>query len=228
MSQIKKTLLIVLLMAPMGLFAQSKFSYSVLVNQSASADDEYSVCILRTTGGECISLERNWKLNVTAATNYQVNEKVRLQAGLAYNVLSLDKVNEALNRDAYKINYLSIPIRSHFFISQGKVSFYTGLGLRTDIRLNEVAAPDAEVGIPDNGGSVAVSAEVLLGLEVKISPQLAMNLEPTYSRGITPYDRDTDIGALNTSSFSLPFMVEFPQRIGISFGITYSFTEPDK
>ena len=84
------------------------------------------------------------------------------------------------------------------------------------------------MGIPDNGGSVAVSAEVLLGLEVKIAPQLALNLEPTFSRGITPYDRDPDIGALNSSSFSLPFMVEFPQRIGISFGVTYSLKGSDK
>lgn len=228
MTHLKKSLLIILFMAPMSVLAQSKFSYSLLVNESASADDEYSVCVLRTTGGECISLERNWKLNVTAAANYRVNKNVRLQSGIAYNVLSLDKVNEALNRDAFKINYLSIPVRSHFFISHGKTSFYTGLGIRTDIRLNDAPAPNAEVGIRDNGRSLAMSAEVLLGLEVKITPQLALNIEPTYSRGITPYDQDPDIDALNDSFFSLPMMVEFPQRLGISFGVTYSLKGSEK
>jgi len=224
MRRFRNIIILLFIMAPAGLMAQSKFSYSLLVNESASADDEYSVCLLRTTGGECVSLERNWKINITAAANYWLNDRVRLQSGLSYNVLSLDKVNEALDRDAFKIRYLSIPIRSHFFITKGKVSFYTGAGIRTDIRLNDAPSQDLDLGIRDNGRAIALSAEVLLGLEIKVSPQLAINFEPTFSRGITSYDRDPDITALNNSFFSIPMMVEHPQRLGITLGVTYSLT----
>ena len=205
--------------------AQSKVSYSLLVNESASADDTYDICIFRTTGGECLSLERNWKTNVTAAINYQANKRIRFQAGVAYNVLSLDEVNEALERDAFKIKYLSIPVRTHYFITQGKVKLYTGLGLRTDIRVNEIPpAPEEGYIVQDQGRNLAVSAEFLAGLEIAVLPKLSVNFEPTFSKGITSYSRDLEspsLGGNELSFFGIQMMPEFPQRIGITLGVTY-------
>ncbi len=208
--------LFLLVLSHTSLLAQSKLSFSVLVNQSASADDEYSICILRTTGGECVSLERQWKTNLTLAVNYQPGKKLRLQSGIGYNTLVLNEVNEALDRDAYRINYLSIPLKSHFFIAQGKVSFYAGLGLRTDIRLGEARPPDPEVGSLDNGQSIAMSGELLLGLEVNIAPQFTTGLEPTFSRGITRYDKALPTTLVNALISRTPMLVDYPQRLGFS------------
>lgn len=212
------------LLMMLGTFSLSgqKLSYSLLVNESASLDDTYSICIYQTTGGECLDLERNWKMNVTAAVNYELNKRMRLQSGLAYNVLSLDKVNEALERDAYKIKYLSIPVRTHYFINQGKVSFYTGAGLRTDIRLNEASGGDLETPVQDNGRSIALSMELMAGLEVKVLPQLSLNIEPIYSKGITSYSKDLQFGSnVQASFFGIQMMPEYPQRLGINLGFTY-------
>ena len=210
-----------LVLSHTSLLAQSKLSFSVLANQSASADDEYSICILRTTGGECVSLERQWKTNVTLAVNYQAGKKLRLQSGVGYNTLVLNEVNEAIGRDAYRINYLSIPLRSHFFIAQGKVSFYAGMGLRTDIRLGDAPTPDPEVGSLDNGQSLAMSAELLLGLDVQVLPQITLGLEPTFSRGITRYDKALPTNLVNALISRTPMVVDYPQRLGFSLSATY-------
>lgn len=206
--------------------AQSKISYSVLVNQSASTDDLINICIFRTTGGECLDLEKVWKTNVTFNANYQVSPRIRLQTGLGYNVLSMDNLNSGLGTDRYKIKYLSIPMRAHYLINQGKVRFYTGAGLRTDIRLNGNVPYATDAGVVDNGRGLAVSLETLIGIEVPLSSKLKFHFEPTYATALTSYIKDVNTPSLNPNSFALsvsPYGIidEYPGRIGISAGFTF-------
>ena len=222
MLRFKTILICLILMAPASVLAQSKLSYSLIINHSASADDEYDVCIFRINGGECLSMARSWKTSAMAAVNYRPNRRIRLQTGLAYNALSMDELNEAVGQNDFRVSYLSIPLRSHFFITQGKVSFYAGAGFRADIRIDSATEPTPEALILDNGDSFGMSAEVLLGLEVRLSQKLSISLEPTFSRGITPYDRQVNSGNINGLRLDLPMVVEFPQRIGFNFGLTFS------
>lgn len=205
--------------------AQSKLSYSALINQSASTDDVENICIFRISGGECLDLEKIWKTNITLNVNYEVNSRLRLQSGLGYNVLSMDHLNNGLGTDRYKVKYLSIPVRAHYFINKGKVRFYTGAGLRTDIRLNGDIPNDESTSIQDNARGIAVSMEALIGIEVPISSRFKVHFEPTYAQAITSYANDTNnaTGSVNGSSVA-PFGLidEYPGRIGISLGFTFN------
>lgn len=204
--------------------AQSKLSYSVLINQSASTDDMINICILRTTGGECIDLEKVWKTNITLNVNYEISPRLRLQSGLGYNVLSMDQLNDGLGTDRYKVQYLSIPMRAHYLFNKGKVRFYAGLGLRTDIRLNGNVPYSSEEVIVDNARGMAVSMEALLGLEVPLSSRLKLHFEPTYATALTPYTKDvsTPSGMVNSRITPPGIVEEYPGRIGISLGFTFS------
>lgn len=203
--------------------AQSKLSYSMLVNQSASTDDIINICIFRTTGGECLDLDKVWKTNVTLNVNYQVSPRVRLQSGLGYNVFSMDQLNRGLGTNEFKIKYLSIPVRAHYFLNKGRVRLYTGIGLRTDIRLNNVILESEFASIADNGKSIAMSMEALIGIEIPVSTRFKIHLEPTYAQAITSYADDINAasGGVN-SSLIAPFGLidEYPGRIGISLGFT--------
>ncbi|GAB5522935.1 MAG: hypothetical protein Roseis2KO_08070 [Roseivirga sp.] len=204
--------------------AQSKLSYSVLVNQSASTDDVIDVCIFRTTGGECIELEKVWKTNVTFNANYEVSPRLRLQSGLGYNVLSMDQLNDGLGTDEYKLKYLSIPIRAHYLINQGKVRFYVGGGLRTDIRLNGDIPYAVEAGVADNGRGIAVSLETLIGVEVPLSSRFKIHFEPTYANALTSYSKDVNVATFSPNILSravFGLVDEYPSRIGVSFGFTF-------
>lgn len=205
--------------------AQSKLSYSVLVNQSASTDDVIDVCIFRTTGGECIELDKVWKTNITLNVNYEVSARLRIQSGLGYNVLSMDQLNDGLSTDKYKVQYLSIPMRAHYLFNKGKVRFYSGIGLRTDIRLNGDIPYSTEAVVVDNARGLAVSMEALLGLEVPLYSKLKVHLEPTYATALTSYTKDvnTPTGSVNTLTAQTYGLVEeYPGRIGISLGFTFN------
>ena len=134
----------------------------------------------------------------------------------------MDELNEAVGQNDFRISYLSIPMRSHFFIVQGKLSFYAGAGLRADIRVDSATDPSPEALLLDNADGFGMSAEILLGLELRLSQKLSISLEPTFSRGITPYDRQVSSGNINGLHLDLPMVVEFPQRIGFNFGFTFS------
>ncbi|MCE7991748.1 MAG: porin family protein [Roseivirga sp.] len=203
--------------------AQSKLSYSALVNQSASTDDIINICIFRTTGGECLDLDKVWKTNITLNVNYQVNPRIRLQSGLGYNVFSMDQLNQGLGTDKFKIKYLSIPVRAHYFFNKGKVRVYTGVGLRTDIRLNGTTLATETPSVADNGRGIAASMEGLLGIEVPVSSRFKIHFEPTYSKAITSYANDVGFtGGSNSLSIAPYGMIDkYPGRIGISLGFTF-------
>ncbi len=204
--------------------AQSKLSYSVLVNQSASTDDVIDICIFRITGGECIDLEKVWKTNVTFNANYEVSPRLRLQSGLGYNVLSMDQLNEGLSTDKYKLKYLSIPVRAHYLVNQGKVRFYVGGGLRTDIRLNGDVPYSAEAHVADNGRGIALSLETLIGIEVPLSSRFKIHFEPTYASALTSYTKDVNVATGSPNILiRTPYGLidERPSRIGVSFGFTF-------
>lgn len=205
--------------------AQSKLSYSLLVNNSASTDDTYSVCIFQIDGGVCLDMETAWKVNFTAAVNYEVNERLRLQSGLGYNVLSMDELNEEFRTDQFKIKYLSIPIRAHYFLNKGKTRVYTGLGLRTDIRTNGTIPQTESSVLNDNGRGIAVSMEALIGIEVPILRAFSLSLEPTYAQAITPYATNLHPNGSANALSLLPegIVDEYPSRLGFSVGLTYKF-----
>lgn len=209
--------------------AQSKLSYSLLTSTSGALDDQFDICILETTGGNCYDLEKTWKVNFTAAINYQASDRLRLQTGIGYNVFHMDDINESFNTSRYQLNYLSIPMKAHYFISKGKARFYVGGGFRTDIRLNKQSPVRAGLLVQDNGSALGVSLETLVGLEFKILPMLSLGIEPTYTTAISSYSRDLKFDG--SSSFApniaqsyllLNFIEEKPERLGMTFSINYS------
>lgn len=227
----KKVTLICLiaLLSSFAANAQSKLSYSLLTNTSGSLDDQFDICILETTGGNCYDLEKTWKVNFTAAINYQASDRLRLQTGIGYNVFHMDDLNEAFNTSRYELNYLSIPMKAHYFISKGKARFYIGGGFRTDIRLNKQSPVRAGLLIQDNGSGLAVSLETLVGLEFNVLPMLSLGIEPTYATAISSYRRGLNFDG--SSSFApnaaqsyllLNFIEEKPERLGMTLSINYT------
>lgn len=228
----KKTTLICLfaVLTSFASSAQSKLSYSLLTNTSGSLNGQTDICILEVAGGNCYDLEKRWKVNFTASVNYQASDRLRLQTGLGYNVLHMDQLNESYNTSRYKINYLSIPMKAHYFISKGKTRFYIGGGFRTDIRMNKQSPVRGGSLVQDNGSGLGVSLETLIGLEFKVLHILSLGIEPTFSTAITSYTRDLNFDG--TSSFApniaqsyllLNFIEEKPERIGMTLSVNYAF-----
>lgn len=218
--------------------AQSKLSYSLLVNESYSRDNYHQVCVGRSPfvilppgtplppALPFLCLDKAWKTSITFNTNYEVSPRLRLQAGLGYNRMHMDKANGVLGTSRYQVEYLSIPVRAHYFFNRGKVRFYTGAGFRTDIRLNDAIPYYGVDIIADNSRSIAVSLEALLGIEVPISSKIKVNFEPTYATALSPYSRDIGIPLGRPGSPSLrPYELieEHPGRMGVSVGFTFSF-----
>ncbi len=201
--------------------AQSKFSYSILSHSSTSLDDVTNICIFRAPplGGVCFDLEASWKTNLTLAVNYEASSRFRIQSGLSYNTLAQDVLNRQLGTDRYKLKFLSIPIRAHYFITTGKTRFYSGLGLRTDIRTNPSIPTVEGDGINDNARSFGLSMEALIGLEIPLMRHIKFNIEPTYSGALTNYTKDL---TLPQGAFFDGLISEKPKRIGISLGLTYN------
>lgn len=222
----KKAALIILLaiLSSFVASAQSKFSYSLLTNTSGTADDQFSICILETTGGNCYDLEKTWKVNFTAGINYQLSDRLRLQSGIGYNVFQMDELNEAFNTNRYQVNYISIPMKAHYFLGKGKTKFYVGGGFRTDIRLNKQKSAFGGGLVQDNANALGVSIEALIGVEFKIIPKLSLGVEPTFATALTSYTQDLKFDG--TSSFAssfilLNFIEEKPSRIGMTFSVNY-------
>lgn len=206
--------------------AQSKFSYSLLTNTSGTANDQFDVCILETMGGNCYDLEKTWKVNFTAGINYQLSDRIRLQSGLGYNVFHMNKLNEALNTGRYQVNYLSIPMKAHYFLGKGKTKFYIGGGLRTDIRLNKQKSAFGGELVQDNASAFGVSFETLIGVEFNITSMLSLGIEPTFATALTSYAQDLKFDGSSSfaSSFILlNFIEEKPARIGMTFSVNYKF-----
>ena len=220
MTRFKSLIIILVTLAPLSLVGQSKVSYSLLFNQSQSLDPMVDICIFRTTGGECVSMDISYALNATAAINLKLNDRVRLQTGLGYNQLATKDINDNYDRDVFKAKYLSVPIRAHWIIAQGKLSPYLGAGIRTDIRINEAAGVDI-TGFRDNARGFGLSAEFLFGLELAVNDKLSVLMEPTYATGLSNYDNGDRVGAVNPSSIDFSLMPASPQRIGITLGLNF-------
>lgn len=213
--------------------AQSRLSYSILVNESYSTDNYHQIClnpsyILGQPGQSlpCVLMDKAWKTNITVNANYEVSPRLRLQAGFGYNAMHLDEVNDVLGTSRYQAEYLSIPVRAHYFITRGKVGFYIGTGFRTDIRLNNATPYDGADIVVDNSKYLAVSLEALIGIEVPISSKIKVNFEPTYATALSPYSRDVGFPLASPGVPSLrPFALidEYPGRFGASLGFTVSF-----
>lgn len=228
----KKTTLICLIavLTAFTATAQSKLSYSLLTNTSGALDDQFDICILETTGGNCYDLEKTWKVNFTASLNYQASNRLRLQTGLGYNVFHMKDLNESLNTSRYQLNYLSIPMKAHYFISNGKARFYIGGGFRTDIRLNKQSPVRAGALVQDNASGLALSLETLIGIEFNVLPMLSLGIEPTFATAISSYRRDLDFDG--SSSFApnataqsyllLNFIEEKPKRLGMTLSVNYT------
>lgn len=213
--------------------AQSKLSYSVLVNESYSTDNYHQICLSQSyipgqsgQGLPCVLMDKAWKTNITLNANYEVSPRLRLQAGFGYNAMHLDEVNDVLGTSRYQVEYLSIPVRAHYFIKRSKVGFYIGTGLRTDIRLDNATPYDGEDIVADNSRNIAMSFETLLGIEVPLSSNIKVNFEPTYAMALTRYSRDLGFPLASPSApTGLPYELieEHPGRMGVSIGLTFSF-----
>lgn len=206
--------------------AQSRLSYSLLVNQSASTDNYHTVCLFTGNGNPCLILDKAWKTNLTFNANYELSPRLRLQAGLGYNVMHMDKLNGVLATNRYQVEFLSIPVKAHYFIkNHGKARLYIGTGVRTDIRLTQPVSDYSLLAIvADNSRSISASLEVLVGIEIPLSSRIKLNIEPTYGTAITRYSRETGIelgipGSVNRTPYAL--IDEYPGRYGISVGFTF-------
>ena len=224
----KKLLFIfsLLMIAALSANAQSKLSYSLLLNSSGSIDPVNDVCVLEPNGGTCLGIEPEWKLNFMVVVNYSLNDRFRLQSGAGFNVYNLSSLNEALGNDEFSAKYLSIPVKGHYMLGKGKFRPYLGLGLRADIRVNQRADQLANVFVQDNGAGFGMSLEGLLGFEFDLKPGLSFQVEPTFSQAIIAYDQDIVVSPTgNPNSTVLPFGMfadSLPTRIGFSFGLMLS------
>lgn len=232
----KKLLLYLSLLLGLPCFiqAQSKFSYSILVNQSVSTNNYNQVClnqfqVLNQPGPTlpCLSMDRAWKTNITFNTNYELSEKFRLQGGLGYNAMHLANLNSTLGTSRYQVEFLSIPLKVHYYIYRGKkISFYIGTGVRTDIRLNGPKPYLGREPVADNSRSVAASLESLVGIEVPITPEIMFSFEPTQSSALVRYTRQTGLNLGfpgGTGGYPYALMDQYPGRFGISAGLTFRF-----
>ena len=204
--------------------AQSKWSYTVLVNESYSNDNYQQIIINIPNSGTSFNLDKSWQTNFSFSTNYQLNAKWRLQGGLGYNKQSIENLNNTLGTSRYRVEYLSIPLRAHYFLTRNKVRVYTGMGLRTDIRLNERVAYSSPDYVADNARGASVSFEALVGIEIPLSSWLSANVEPTYATAISRYTQD--IGVPVGFGFGIdtpPYTIidKYPDRVGISLGLTF-------
>ncbi len=224
-----KKIFITLFLIALGsttLLGQSKFSYTLQVNTSASLNDEVTIFVTGVNFGETFDLAQKWKPGITAVLNYQLNKRVRLQSGLGFNRFSLDKLNDKLNTKKYRLNFLSIPIKAHYFISLGKTKFYAGAGIRTDLKLNSRLKLDASAPVYDNSKKIGMSFEGLLGIEFPITQKFSINFEPTFSGAITSYGNEADFNIAAALSSFAPFfseeMIDAKQtKLGFTFGLTY-------
>ena len=224
--RILKLTLGLLLMTASTVLAQSKLTYTLLINESYPHNNQQQIIINVPAANTSFNLDKSWETSFSFNTNLELNSKWRLQAGIGYNVQSLRNLNSTLATSRYKVEFLSIPMRAHYFIVNKKLRVYTGAGIRTDIRLNESIPYSSPDYVADNARAVAMSLEALVGLEVPITSGLWFNLEPTYATALTRYTQDigVDVG-LNFRTDSQPYTIidVFPRRIGLSFGLTARF-----
>lgn len=171
-----------------------------------------------------LCMDRAWKTNITFNANYELSPKLRLQAGLGYNVMHLNRLNGTLGTSRYQVEYLSIPVKAHYFIHKGKLSFYVGMGVRTDIRLNSPMPYITPEPVADNSRSVSASIETLVGIEVPLSSKIMLNLEPVFSSAMVRYTREIGLDlAFPSTAGGYPYalMDQYPGRFGISVGFTF-------
>ncbi|GAB5522936.1 MAG: hypothetical protein Roseis2KO_08080 [Roseivirga sp.] len=172
-------------------------------------------------------MDKAWKTNITLNTNYQLTENFRLQGGLGYNTMHMDKLNSTLSTSRYQVEFLSVPLKVHYYIYRGKkLRFYVGTGVRTDIRLDGPKPYQGQEPVADNSRSVSASMETLVGVEVPITPKIMFNLEPTQSTALTRYTREIGLnlgfpGGVGGYPYAL--IDQYPGRFGISAGVTFGF-----
>lgn len=214
--------------------AQSKLSYSILINQSVSTNNYHQVClnqfqILSQPGPTlpCLSMDKAWKTNITFNTNYEISDKFRLQGGLGYNAMHMDKLNGTLGTSRYQVEFLSIPLKVHYYVYRGKkIRFYVGTGVRTDIRLDGPKPYLGREPVADNSRSVSASMESLVGIEVPLTPKIMFNFEPTQSSALVRYTRDTGLNLGfpgGTGGYPYALIDQYPGRFGITAGFTFRF-----
>ncbi len=214
--------------------AQSRLSYSVLVNESFSTNNYNQVCLnqFQVPGQPgailpCLSMDKAWKTNVTFSTNYEISDRFRLQGGLGYNVMHMDKLNGLLGTSRYQVEFLSIPLKVHYYVHRGKkIHFYVGTGVRTDIRLNGPKPYQGQEPVADNSRSVAASLEMLVGVEVPITSKIMLNFEPTQSKALVRYTREIGLNLGfpgGTGGYPYALIDQYPGRFGVSAGLTFRF-----
>ena len=200
--------------------AQSKWSYGIQFNQSESTSPLLDICITRMSGGDCFDLQGSWQTNFYLLTNYQPTKRLRMQSGLGLNRLHFDGINQFIDQDKFNYNYLSIPLKAHYFLSSGRLGVYLGAGLRFDLRLNETKAVDMSDGVYDNSANTGLSFESLLGLQYQVNDKISVQLEPTYSLAVSNYRANRNMVSLSMPNW--PVFNERPERIGISLGLTFA------
>ncbi len=219
---------------PLFLQAQSKFSYSVLINQSVSTNNYDQVClnqfqVLSQPGPAlpCLSMDRAWKTNITFNTNYELSDKFRLQGGLGYNAMHMDKLNGTLGTSRYQVEFLSLPLKVHYYIIRGrKIRLYVGTGVRMDIRLDGPKPYLGQEPVADNSRSISASMESLVGIEVPLTSKIMFNFEPTQSSALVRYTRETghNLGFPGgTGGYPYALIDQYPGRFGLSAGFTFRF-----
>jgi hypothetical protein len=152
------------------------------------------------------------KLGFTSGINvcYVFTKHLSVDLGIQYSNKGYQTENEALiyptpgsvaaynlptsGRFVYRYNYIDIPLKANFVFGKKKLRLITGVGLTTNIFINET---NSFIGKYSNGSSfrnsgtsnyghtrVNLSPTISCGIDYKINDKMFFRVEPTFRYGI--------------------------------------------
>lgn len=132
----------------------------------------------------------------------------------------------------YNYNYLEIPLKFNYTISDKGISYFINAGIGLEImlkpeaelvyKLQDFSRTDKYILDKDLYQQINLSTIVGLGIDYTITKKLAMSFEPTYTQLLTPvYFRD--LTKIYPPTYDSDGVKEYPFSIGARVGIHYLF-----
>lgn len=208
--------------------AQSKWSLSLSHQRNAAINDNINLCIDGISRGICFDHSLSSTIT-TVGTRYQLSNRLFLNTGLGFETYRKPDLNDQLNTENYKLNFINIPIRANYIIKQGSTKIYVGSGIKLGFQTSEdgLTINTDDFIVWNNMERFTLSHEILAGMEISLFKLLSFSIEPTFAWGITNF---TD--PMNPSLDLLPGQIATsflerdqgkPHMLGINMGLNYRF-----